>query len=156
MVDTSHQGKVFYFSGTFQVELYNRLENWGVLGKRRKKKKCGAESRTWTVKTGLRFRHSVHVGWSNSLRKRRYVDSVVQVSVPDPIFPKSRANWIYLDSKSHLGLSVLRLEVGQGRVDAASLPCASSLGARLACGPYPGICETRPSEGAAQRFLRCP
>lgn len=94
----------------------------GVLGKNRKKKKCGAESRIWTVKTGLRFRHSVHMGWSNSLRKRRYVDSVVHVSVPDPIFPKSRANWIYLESKSHLGLSVLRLEVGQGRVDAASLP----------------------------------
>lgn len=92
MVDTSHQGKVFYFSGTFQVELYNRLENWGVLGKRKKKKKCGAESRTWTVKTGLRFRHSVHMGWSNSLRKRRYVDSVVQVSVPDPIFPKWSLN----------------------------------------------------------------
>lgn len=122
MVDTSHQGKVLFFSGTFQVELYNMLENWGVLGKRRKKKKCGAESRTWTVKTGLKFRHSVYMGWSNSLRKRRYVESVVHVYVPEHIFPKSRVNWIYLESKSHLVLFVLRLEVGQGRVDAASLP----------------------------------
>lgn len=44
------------------------------------------------------------------------------LSVPEPVFPKSRANWIYLESKSHPGLSVLRLEAGQGRVDAASLP----------------------------------
>lgn len=44
------------------------------------------------------------------------------LSVPEPIFPKSRVNWIYLESKSHPGLSVLRLAAGQGRVDAVSLP----------------------------------
>lgn len=123
MVDTSHQRKVLFFLGTFQVELYNRLENWGCWGKGGRRKKCGAESRTWTVKTGLRFRLPVHTGWSNSLRNRGMwrVFSMF-LSVPEPVFPKSRANWIYLESKSHPGLSVLRLEAGQDRVDAASLP----------------------------------
>lgn len=52
MVDTSHQGKVFYFLGTFQVELYNRLENWEGVGEKEEEeevrgRKQDLDSKDW-------------------------------------------------------------------------------------------------------------
>lgn len=126
-------GRKVCFSLQFSRYIYIQwARELRVLGKEKKEQSVGlGEGPRWTVRLGQGQAHSPHE------LVLLIEDEKVCGECCEPILPKPKVNWFYLESKFHPGLSALELEVGQGTVAVASLPSVSPVWKpSLACGAY--------------------